>query len=284
MYLYAPKIVSHDSVKKIIKNKKINEILHPALPQKIAVTFIFEANQVLYYKIETAEQVYLLHVGLEPVTPKAKQSTLRQSYDFFKKNPGHLTLSIQNLFHQINLDKKNAYPFFFSEFPKGYKSYLPILQSPETLEKLAEVVTKHHVAIRLDNKTVLMNPETKDLKLLQVKAISNKDEKKLFEAVFIDLLGSTKEPTRHSIDFLMRGAKRALLKHQWSNDTLESFEDSLEFAHADYPFKNELLSLIQAEIFDNLMSDDDVYINEEILEDEISDKKLQEKEKTEIKN
>ncbi len=278
MFSYRLKIINHDPVKKIIKNKNIQEIVHESLPEKVHVTFLSEAEQVLYYKIKTTGQTLLLHLGLEPVTPRSKDSLLRQSYDFFKKNPKYLKLHVENIFHQISLKQKNAYPFFFSEFPKGYKSYVPDLQLPEILETLAEIIAKNKVSIRLDNKTILLNPETKEIKLLQVKKLPSQDEKNLFDAIFVDFISSIKEPNKKTLEALMRGSKRGLENQKWSDQTLEKVMHSLETESFSYPLKESLHALVDGEIFENLMSDDDFFIDQEILKDEETDKKTQAKE------
>jgi len=278
MFSYRLKIINHDQVKKITKNKNIQEIVHESLPENVHVTFLSEAEQVLYYKIKTTGQTLLLHLGLEPVTPQSKDSLLRQTYDFFKKNPKYLKLHVENIFHQISLKQKNAYPFFFSEFPKGYKSYVSDLQLPEILETLAEIIAKNKVSIRLDNKTILLNPETKEIKLLQVKKLPSQDEKNLFDAIFVDFISSIKEPNKKTLEALMRGSKRGLENQKWSDQTLEEVMHSLETESFSYPLKESLHALVDGEIFENLMSDDDFFIDQEILKDEESDKKTQAKE------
>jgi hypothetical protein len=177
-----------------------------------------------------------------------------------------------NQIFQIKAGGDHCY-FFFSEFPKGYKSYVPELQSPSVLEKLAYIMAKHAVALRLNNKTVLIDPETKDIKFLQVEALLPKDEKKLFEAVFIDLIEGLSSIDKNKLQALNRGAKRSFLEQKWQNETLEAAFVILEKNREKISYQKELYQLIDTEDSENRLPEV-VFDDAEIIEDEISDKKL----------
>jgi hypothetical protein len=78
----------------------------------------------------------------------------------------------------------------------------------------------------------------------------------------------------------MRGAKRGLVNQRWSDETLETITNFIEIESLDLALKTALLAIVDGEIFDNLVSDDDFFIDKEILKDEGSDKKSKTAEKS----